>query len=104
MPAAPARRTTDARTLRTREQSSRAVLERRRRDRHFARLRRDLLEDIGAAIALTILAITLTAGLGVVALIEAPVALLVAASYRLERRIRRQRLHGSTRSARTGRL
>jgi hypothetical protein len=58
-----------------------------------------LLEDIGAAVALTIVTITVTAGLGVVAMIEAPVALAAIASYRLERRIRRNRRRECTRIA-----
>lgn len=66
-------------------------LERRRRELHLRRLRRDLLEDFGIAIVLMILVLVITAGLGVVALLEIPVAGAVVASYVLERRRRVKR-------------
>lgn len=59
--------------------------ERRRRERHFRRRRRDLVEDAAIACALSIVLISVTAGLGVLALVELPVAALVAASLIAER-------------------
>lgn len=47
-----------------------------------------------AALVLTILAISITAGLGVIALLEFPLALLLGISYVLDRRARRRRGHG----------
>jgi hypothetical protein len=58
-----------------------AVSERRRRERHFRRRRRDLLEDTGMALLLAIILVSVTAGLGVLALLELPVvALLIGTS------------------------
>jgi hypothetical protein len=65
-----------------------ARLERRRRRRHLQRLRRDLVLDLAAALGLTIAVLIGTAGLGVVALLEIPVAGLVLASFVVERRRR----------------
>jgi hypothetical protein len=66
--------------------------ERRRRRRRLQQLRRDLLVDLVAALALTIFVLIVTAGLGVVALLEIPTAGLVIASFVIERRRRRARL------------
>jgi hypothetical protein len=63
-------------------------LERRRRTRRLQQLRRDLLVDLVAALALTIFVLIVTAGLGVVALLEIPVAGLVIGSFLVERRRR----------------
>jgi hypothetical protein len=50
-----------------------------------------LLEDVTVAFLLTITALVLTAGLGVIALIEIPVAGAVTGSFVLERRARKRR-------------
>lgn len=71
-------------------QSRQQALERRRRERHFARRRRDFLEDLVAALALTIFAISVTAGLAVIALFAVPLTLLLIVSYVLDRRARRR--------------
>jgi hypothetical protein len=63
-------------------------LERRRRMAHLRRLRRDLLEDVLAATVLTILALSMTAGLGVIAILEAPLVLALLGSIVIERRRR----------------
>jgi hypothetical protein len=68
-----------------------ARLERRRREQHMRRRRRDLLEDFGIAVVLMIVALTWTAGLGVIALIEIPVGAAVIGSLVLERRWRKRR-------------
>lgn len=65
--------------------SRRPSPERRRRERHFRRRRRDLIEDAAIAFALSIVLISVTAGLGVLALVELPIAGLVAASLIAER-------------------
>ncbi len=66
-------------------------LERRRRQQHFRRLRRDLLEDVAIAILLTALLLTFAAGLGVVVLLEIPLAGALIGSA-LARRVRLRRL------------
>jgi Flp pilus assembly protein TadB len=91
MHATPARRPPYAPQSSARPQPTRSALHRRRRAQHFARRRRDLLEDIAAALLVTLLAITLTAGLGVVVLIELPVALALVSSYLVDRRRHRRR-------------
>jgi hypothetical protein len=68
-----------------------ARLERLRRERHLRRLRRDLLMDFALGSLLTILIISVTAGLGVVALLEIPVAGAVIGSFAVERAARRRR-------------
>jgi hypothetical protein len=68
-----------------------AGAERRRRERHLRRRRRDPLEDVALGLLLTIIALILTAGLGVIALIEIPVAGAVIGSFVLERRARKRR-------------
>jgi hypothetical protein len=65
--------------------------ERRRRERQRRRLRRDLLEDVGLGLLLTVTALIMTAGLGVIALLEVPVLGAVIASFALERRMRAAR-------------
>jgi hypothetical protein len=54
--------------------------------RHLRRRRRDLLEDAVLAILLMTLAVILTPGLGVIAIIEVPVGLLLIATVLVERR------------------
>lgn len=100
MSAAPLRRFDSPRSVRVRSpardsrsastQDARAA-ERRRRQRHFRRRRRDLLEDVALALLLTIVLISVTAGLGVLLLLEAPLAAAVIGSFVLERRLRRAR-------------
>jgi hypothetical protein len=68
-----------------------ARLERRRREQHLRRRRRDLLEDVGIAIVLMIVALIWAAGLAVIALIEIPIGAAVIGSLVLERRRRKQR-------------
>ena len=58
----------------------RARSEHRRRERHFRRRRRDLLEDALLGLVLAIVLISLTAGLGVLALIVLPVGLALIAA------------------------
>jgi Flp pilus assembly protein TadB len=86
-PAAPARRTDSART----QTRARASIERRRRQRHFARRRRDLLEDSALAFLLTVVLLTVTSGLGVIALLEIPMAIVLIASIVIPRVRRRRR-------------
>jgi Flp pilus assembly protein TadB len=89
MSASPARRIPYQPPTPKPRQQSQSALERRRQRRLLARRRRDLLEDAVAAIVLTIVAVTLTAGLGVIALIEVPVVLALVISYVRDRRRRR---------------
>ncbi|MDQ6607083.1 MAG: hypothetical protein M3Z06_11125 [Actinomycetota bacterium] len=94
MAAQPARRWSPADTSAPPRRARRAPadqVERRRRERHRRRLRRDLLEDFGLALLLTLTALILTAGLGVIALLEVPLLGLVIASFGLERRLRVRR-------------
>ena len=65
--------------------------ERARRMRHLRALRRDLLVDFVAAFVLMLMVLIATAGLGVVLLLEIPLAALVLGSFVLERRLRRRR-------------
>jgi hypothetical protein len=67
------------------------MLERRRRTSHFRRRRRDLLADAALAIVLMVLALILTPGLGVLAIIEILVALALIGTMLGERRIRKRR-------------
>src|ERR1700689_4843390 len=62
-----------------------ARIERRRREQHWRRLRRDLLEDGVMAVALAVLVITVTAGLGVVALLAVPATGVVLGSFVVQR-------------------
>ncbi|HEY8626158.1 MAG TPA: hypothetical protein VIL82_09130 [Solirubrobacteraceae bacterium] len=78
-------------------------LERRRRERHFRRRRRDLLEDTGLALLLTIALVTVTAGLGVLALIEVPVTTALIAWLLAERAIKKRRGRHSRTSRRVRR-
>ncbi len=80
-----------------------AKLELRRRERHFRRRRRDLLEDAGFALVVTITLLTVTAGLGILALIEVPIAAALVTSVLAERAIKRRRgrdRRGARRSSR----
>jgi len=63
--------------------------ERRRRERHYRLRRRDLLEDVGAGLLVTVLLLMLTAGLGVLALLDLALLALLVASGVVERRRRR---------------
>lgn len=75
--------------------------ERRRRERHFRRRRRDLLEDTGLALLLTVTLLSVTAGLGVLALIELPIAAALIGSGFTRRAVRKRRLrnrHGQRRA------
>jgi hypothetical protein len=89
--AQPARRSSpgylSAPPRRARRASAEAA-ERRRRERHRSRLRRDLLVDFGLAVLLTVAALIVTAGLGVIAILEVPVIGAVIASFGIERRRR----------------
>jgi hypothetical protein len=67
------------------------VVERRRRAQLVRQRRRDLVTDAAIALALTLLAVVLTAGLGVLALIEVPVALALVGTVLMERRTRKRR-------------
>jgi hypothetical protein len=104
MSAQPSRRSESIRPARSRSEpvrrrarlgseDDRAVrIERRRRLTHLRRRRRDLLEDVVGAIVLMILALIVTPGLGVLALIEVPLALGLIATVLAERRWRKRRL------------
>jgi hypothetical protein len=69
----PRRSRTSTRTAADTERRTRAA-ERRRRERHFRRRRLDLLQDAGLALVVTIVLISQTAGLGVLALLMVPLA------------------------------
>lgn len=73
-----------------RRSSERRSSESRKRRRQLQQLRRDLLVDGGLALVLTVLVLSATAGLGVVALLEVPIAGAVLLSFALERRARRR--------------
>jgi hypothetical protein len=79
------------------------MLERRRRIRHFRRRRRDLIVDAALAIVLMVLALILTPGLGVLAIIEIPVALALIGTVLAERRIRKRERATSRTTTRAGR-
>jgi hypothetical protein len=68
-----------------------ASAERRRRQRHFARRRRDLIQDAGAALVIAVFLISVTAGLGVLALLEIPLAGTLVVSLIAERSLTRRR-------------
>jgi hypothetical protein len=94
MPAHPARRPSPGHPPPAPRRARRVAAdqaERRRRERHRRRLRRDLLEDFALALLLTVTALIVTAGLGVIALLEVPVLGAVIASFGLERRMRARR-------------
>jgi len=65
--------------------------ERRRRERHFRRRRRDLLEDAAIALIVVIVLLSVTAGLGVLALLELPIGGSLVACSIAERRLRARR-------------
>ncbi len=73
---------------------------RRRRVQHVRRLRRDLLEDVGLGLVLTLVALILSAGLGMLAILELPVLAAVAGSFVAERVIRRRRAYPPRRAGR----
>lgn len=58
----------------------RVSAERRRRQRHFARRRRDLIEDAGVALAVSLALVVFTAGLGVLALLMMALVAVIAGS------------------------
>ena len=95
MPTTPARRPPYTPQFSPRPQPPRTAPDRQQRSQHFARRRRDLLEDTAAALLLTLLTITLTAGLGAILLLELPVALALITSHLLDRR--RHRRHSRPR-------
>jgi hypothetical protein len=114
MSAAPARRTdpqpprrrprpsgpAPARDASRNRQSPRAVsAQRRRRQRHFARRRRDLIQDASAALVIAVFLISVTAGLGVLALLEIPLVGALIASLIAERVIARRRAAPPSRRA-----
>jgi hypothetical protein len=91
----------DRRTERTAAPPQRRAAERARRLRHVRRRRRDLLEDAVLAFVLAITLFTLTAGLGVVALLAGALSAVVIGSFIWERRrARRRPAHSSRRAAR----
>ena len=98
MPTTPACCPPDTPQLSPGQQPSRTALDRRRRSQHFASRRRDLLEDTAAALLVTLLTVTFTAGLGVIALIELLLALAVIVTYLLDHR--RHRWRGRSRPQR----
>lgn len=63
--------------------------DRRRRERHYRLRRRDLLEDLGAGLLVTVLLLMVTAGLGVLALLDLALLVLLVVSGVVERRRRR---------------
>lgn len=71
------------------------ILERRRRARHFRARRRDLLQDAVVAAVLTLLALSVTAGLGVLAMLELPVAAGLGAAWLVRRRTQKRRREGT---------
>jgi Flp pilus assembly protein TadB len=68
-----------------------AVRERRRRELHFRRRRRDLLQDGVLGLLLAIVLLSVTAGLGVLALIEIIVAVTALGAMLIPRGYRRWR-------------
>src|SRR5262249_14630748 len=88
------RSSSTAATVRPRE-TMRA--ERRRRQRHFRLRRRDLVLDTAMALGLTVVLISVTAGLGVLALLELPVSGVLVGSLIVERVWRLRQVRGSTR-------
>ena len=75
--------------------------ERRRRERHYRLRRRDLLEDLGVGLLLTALLLMLTAGLGVLALLDVALVGLLGATGVVERRRRRRAARNRPRQRRT---
>jgi len=71
--------------------------ERRRRQRHFRLRRRDLVLDTAMALGLTLILISMTAGLGVLALLELPIAGVLIGSLIVERVWRMRQVRGSAR-------
>ncbi|HEY5428826.1 MAG TPA: hypothetical protein VIK04_06875 [Solirubrobacteraceae bacterium] len=97
MPAAPTRRPAPVHGAGSRRPRAAPVTdraaqrERRRRERHWRRRRRDLLEDVLLGLGLMVLTLMLSAGLGVVALIEIPAGGAVLGSFVVERSRRARR-------------
>jgi hypothetical protein len=73
----------------TQARRPRRSAERRRRERHLRLLRRDLLIDFVCANVVTIVLLSVTAGLGVIALLEIPLGVIIIGSFIVERRRRR---------------
>lgn len=69
----------------------RATADRRRRERHYRLRRRDLVQDLGAGLLVAVLLFMLTAGLGVLALIDFALIGLLIGSGVIGRRRRRRR-------------
>jgi hypothetical protein len=67
-----------------------AMLERRRRISHFRLRRRDLLGDVALATVLMVLTLIITPGLGVLAIIEIPVAFALISTMLGEQRLRKR--------------
>ena len=65
--------------------------QRRRREEHFRRRRRDLLVDVGVALVLAIILISLTAGLGILLLFVLPLAGGLVAERVVPRLVQRRR-------------
>lgn len=86
---------TTGRRVATRPVESAVMLERRRRLRQYRLRRRDLLQDAVIAMALMVLALIITPGLGLLALYEILVALGLMMTVLVERRIRKRRLTAS---------
>ncbi len=85
----PEPRPTRPRTPRTGSPAARAArTERQRRAQQLRLRRRDLLVDVGIGFLLMIVALILTSGLGVIALIAIPVTVGLIASVVVERRRR----------------
>lgn len=66
-----------------------ATADRRRRERHYRLRRRDLIQDLGAGLLGAVLLFMLTAGLGVLALIDFALVGLLIASGMIGRRHQR---------------
>lgn len=78
--------------------------ERRRRELHLRARRRDLLQDLTAALVVFLVIMTATPGLGVVAIFEAPVVFALVAAVVIRRVLRHRRSRVTApRAARTHR-
>jgi Flp pilus assembly protein TadB len=94
MPAQPASRADPQRSSESGAQTRRpspATLERRKRERHLRRRRRDLLEDFALALLLMTVVLMFTAGLGVIALLDIVLIAVLTGSYLLRRWMRSRR-------------
>lgn len=72
--------------------SRRRNTERRRRERHMRLLRRDLLVDVVLSLVVMVVMLIVTAGLGVIALIEILAGAMMIASFVVRRWSRRRQL------------